>query len=199
MNDSGIFQPGDIVIGTPDPNKSVYSATGEKLIKDGVSIYGDSRTLETQSRELIQSVLRSGGKPLNASSAVQGKSTTRKMTKNKSNSFANGSSAGYPTYPMAVTEEVKAPPVKLISVQFENDFGKMKAKVIDLIEHDLAFMLVFENEDSVVFEPKVGELLALHTADKRRHEVYYPGVTFDSSTNTNKFMILFKVPAEEQE
>ena len=197
MNESGIFQPGDIVIGTSDPTKSVYSATGEKLIKDGVSIYGDSRTLEAQSRELIQSVIRSGGKPLNATAAVQGKSTTRKMTKNKQTSFPSNEIVS--RYPIAFPEETKAPPVKLISVQFENDFGKMKAKVIDLIEHELAFMLVFENEDSMVFEPKVGELLALHTADKRRHEVYYPGVTFDSSTNSNKFMILFKVPAEEQE
>jgi hypothetical protein len=84
-------------------------------------------------------------------------------------------------------------------VQFENDFGKIKSKVENIIEHELAFMLVYSDEDAMVFEPKVGELLAIHTPDKQRIEVYYPGVTFDSPDSTKKFMILFKVPAEDQE
>ena len=199
MNDSGMFRPGDVVIGSPDPTKSVYSATGEKLINDGVSIYGDKRILESQSKELMQSAIRSGGKPLSVNAATKGKPTTRKMVKNKGKSFSEEMKNIYFELQKAGVEEAPTPIVKLVTVQFENAFGKIKAKVMSLIEHDLAFMLVFENEDSMVFEPKIGEQLALHTQDKRRYDVYYPGVTFDSSNNSNKFMILFKVPEEDQE
>ena len=97
--------------------------------------------------------------------------------------------------------KTSAPPVeeKLQMIQFENDFGKMKAKVVHVIEQELAFMLIFKDEESMVFEPKVGESLVLHTPNKRRVDVYYPGVTFDSPDDGKKFMILFKLPEEEQE
>jgi len=50
-----------------------------------------------------------------------------------------------------------------------------------------------------LFEPKVGESLRLHTPSREVFEVYYPGVTFDSPDSDKKFMILFKVPEENQE
>jgi hypothetical protein len=60
-------------------------------------------------------------------------------------------------------------------------------------------MLVFTDDDSMVFEPKIGETLVLHTPERYRASVYYPGVTFNSPDSDKKFMILFKVLEEEQE
>ena len=89
--------------------------------------------------------------------------------------------------------------VVLHTVQFENDFGKIRAKVEQVIEHEHAFMLVFTDEDAVVFEPKTGESLVFHTDDRRVFSVYYPGVTFNWPADDKKFMILFKLPEENQE
>jgi hypothetical protein len=99
----------------------------------------------------------------------------------------------------AYQEPVRHDEVKQYTVQFENDFGKMKARVEQMIEHPQAYMLVFKDEDAVVFEPKVGETLVFHTTDREQVSVYYPGVTFDSPDSSKKFMILFKVPEENQE
>jgi hypothetical protein len=90
----------------------------------------------------------------------------------------------------------EAAPVKLRTIQFENAFGKMKAKVEYVVEHETAFMLVFSDADSMVFEPKTGESLAFYSIDNTRHDVYYPGVTFDSPDSGKKYMILFKLPEE---
>jgi len=194
--DSGIFKTGDLVIGSSDPAKSVYSATGSKILSNGVSIYGDAGELEAQGDELTKSALRSGGKLLRTTSQTDTK--TNKKTVSKKNKVKQVSMNTYLDSTPAAQTQPEIEEVQY-SIQFENSFGKMKAKVEHLVQHELAYMLIFKDEDSVVFEPKVGETLILHTPQRERVEVYYPGVTFDSPVNSKKFMILFKVPEENQE
>ena len=209
--DNSMYRVGDIVIGSSDPSKSVYSITGTKINPEGVSLYGSDKDLTARAKDLARSAVMAGGIPIpitqGNSSSIQNKKLKKKTTKtNIQEAFSREN------YMASVSHEignyvksdgaayVPQEPVRTQStVQFENDFGKIKSKVESIVEHDLAFMLVYSDEDSVVFEPKVGELLAIHMPDKRRIEVYYPGVTFDSPDNSKKLMILFKVPAENQE
>jgi len=206
--DNSMYRVGDIVIGSSDPSKSVYSITGTKINPEGVTLYGSDKDLTARAKDLARSAVMAGGIPIpitqGNSSSPQNKKLKKKITKpGKQEAFSREDYMATVSHEIGnYTQSNNAPqePVRTQStVQFENDFGKIKSKVESIVEHDLAFMLVYSDEDSVVFEPKVGELLAIHMPDKRRIEVYYPGVTFDSPDNSKKLMILFKVPAENQE
>jgi hypothetical protein len=198
QQDTSIYRTGDLVIGSSDPGKSVYSSSGSKLIDSGVTIYGSSDALQEQYKDIVRSATMSGGKKI-AVSSPKGSSVKPKTKTKKSRSLSDISQP-FDWTQVEATEPAPAadPPLKLKSVQFENDFGKIKAKVEHVVEHSQAYLLIFSDEDSVVFEPKVGELLILHT-ENLSETVYYPGVTFNSPENTKKFMILFKVPEENQE
>ena len=82
-------------------------------------------------------------------------------------------------------------PVKLETVIFENEFGKMRAKVENILDHPQAMLLIFSSDDDVVFEPKIGETLTIYR-NKTPQTVYYPGVIFDWTDNIKRAMILFK-------
>jgi hypothetical protein len=198
QQDTSIYRTGDLVIGSSDPGKSVYSSSGAKLIDSGVSIYGSSDDLQEQYKDIVRSATMSGGKKITVSSPKG--STAKAKIKNKKTRSLSDTSQPFDWAQIVTPEPIAeaGPPVKLKSVQFENDFGKIKAKVEHVVEHSQAYLLIFSDEDSLVFEPKVGELLILHT-DNSSETVYYPGVTFNSPENTKKFMILFKVPEENQE
>lgn len=202
-NDSSMFKIGDIVIGSSDPSKSVYSSTGAKVIKDGVSIYGNEGDLLEKEKELVGSITRNGGKVMQTAQIKKvKKKITNKPAVNKRESASSMSFASNFSSFSELAEEESVEPVrpKLQTIQFENEFGKMKAKVEHVVEHEQAFMLVFSDDDSVVFEPKIGENLKLHIRSQHEtFDVYYPGVTFNSPESTKKLMILFKVPAENQE
>jgi hypothetical protein len=202
-NDNGIYRVGDIVVGSSDPGKSVYSASGTRIIDDGVSLYGSDKALSAQGKELVNSAIRSGGVPVSVAKSNKSltvKKTTKKKTVVKQPEqfsaadylaqFDVADAAERPSFVTPVTAVEK-------TIQFENSFGRMKAKVEYMLEQELAYMLVFKDEDSVVFEPKVGEILTLHTPDKEQVPVYYPGVMFDAPEGSRKMMILFKVPSEE--
>jgi hypothetical protein len=194
--DASIYRPGDIVIGSSDPAKSVYSATGTKIMQEGVSVYGSEKELMERHKDIAQLAARSGGTILKLTEQPNKKQNKRKQIKSTVKkpvhehmyeSFINFNNTEQPQEALTPASFV---------LKFENAFGKIKAKVEDLIQHELAFMLVFTNEDAVVFEPKVGETLILHTPDRQQHEVYYPGVTFDAPDSVKKLMILFRVPSE---
>jgi hypothetical protein len=195
IQNDNTFRPGDIVIGSSDPNKSVYSSTGAKVIDDGVVVYGDSTTLNEYRKAIVTSAARGGGKPVTAQKPVNKKLAKKKTTKMASNNVLDVES-----YMQSFQEQqqVQIYEKQPITVQFENAFGRIKAHLEDLIEHEQAFMLVFKNEDSVLFEPKVGESLTLHTSLSGMNTVYYPGVTFDWPNSSKKLMILFKVPADQE-
>jgi hypothetical protein len=171
----------------------VYSVTGARIIKDGVSLYGTDSELAEQQKELLSSITRNGGKMLsNSVNSKTAKVKKKNLAKTRQTAISYELTEAY-------QEPVRHDEVKQYTVQFENDFGKMKARVEQMIEHPQAYMLVFKDEDAVVFEPKVGETLVFHTTDREQVSVYYPGVTFDSPDSSKKFMILFKVPEENQE
>ncbi len=191
QQDSSIYRTGDLVIGSSDPSKSVYSPSGEKLIDSGVSIFGSPEDLEGHYRDIVRSATMSGGKKIPLQQTGPIKKTKKTRNSSRTSEFPQ-------TWTSFQEQPVSAPVVRLKTVQFENSFGKIKAKVEHVLNHEQAYMLIFSDEDSVVFEPKVGEQLVLHT-EYGEHSVYYPGVTFNSPQDTKKLMILFKVPLEDQE
>jgi hypothetical protein len=198
-SDSGMFKVGDIVVGSSDPNRPVYSATGGKLIDNGVAIYGRESDLSQVQKEMYESMSRSGGKRLYVSSTtntpIKKKAGKKSQREAKNNAVAHFQSTH--TISNNVDEEVyETPKPRLQTIQFENSFGKMKAKVEHVVEHETAFMLVFSDSDAMVFEPKTGESLSFYSVDRERYDVYYPGVTFDSPDSSKKYMILFKLPEE---
>jgi hypothetical protein len=192
MDNANIYKTGDLVVGSADPSKSVYSPTGARIRQDGVSIFGNPEDLEAQRIDIVRSATFSGGKPLSSTVEAKTVQVKKKQSKGKQIETLN-----YTTRPLF--EPVQTKESELETIQFENSFGRMKAKVEHILEHDIAFMLIFSDEDSVVFEPKVGENLVLHTPDKRRVDVYYPGVIFNSPGNSKKSMILFKSLDKNQE
>jgi hypothetical protein len=184
------FNIGDVVVGSADPSKSVYSATGSKLIPNGVRIHGDEEVVKNRQKEFLKIAQNHGGVLLISSSgkhaANEGKFKKSKKTQVKQYEVEDEAEE------VAPTSKAQPAPKNYITVQFENSFGKMKAKVLHVIEHEQAYMLIFENEDAVVFEPKTGETLTFHTPHQKNQTVYYPGVTFNSPQGAEKFMILFK-------
>jgi hypothetical protein len=200
--DDSIFRLGDIVIGSSDPGKSVYSATGNKINDEGVFVYGDASGLDERRKDLVTSAVRSGGKLLKTHNSER---TTKKIKSKKKMTSDSAAQMNIDEYVRYIQENEspasrqKEQPIEKESVlvQFENDFGKIKVKIEHLVDHPQAFMLVFKDEDSVLFEPKVGESLSLHTS-LGSFVVYYPGVTFDWPDSSKRIMILFKVFVVEE-
>ncbi len=198
MSDPTKLNIGDVVVGTSDPSKSVYDSNGRK-IREGVAFVGSEKDVEELRESIIRSAAAAGGKisPL--------KKTGKKAKKPVKNKTLSG--RAYPTEPTYVPlnepEPIQPPsmwegsqeeniPVELETVSFENDFGKIRAKVETVIEHEMAFLLLFSNEDDITFEPKVGETLQFIRRSGYRFEVYYPGVIFSWTDGVKKAMILFK-------
>jgi hypothetical protein len=203
-NDASMFRTGDLVIGSSDSTKSVYSSTGAKIIPDGAVIYGKQSDVDAQQRDIVSSLVRNGGKPISMDGQKRpGKKAQRsyKHKKAASSAYIDYSTVDYQSEHKLKTTEVEAAPIqRLTTVQFENSFGKIKAKVEHVIEHEQAFLLVFTDEDAVVFEPKTGETLVLHIQEQHdSYEVYYPGVTFNSPDSSKKLMILFKIPVDTEQ
>lgn len=204
-SDSGIYKLGDIVIGSSDPSRSVYSANGAKIDSEGVAIYGSEKDLSRQSKEFIASVTRNGGVLVpvntntNTANAKKKPSKPKKTPASRYMQSQQEESTEISYYETFKNTETPEPQTTSATIQFENDFGTIKAKVEYFVEQELAVMLIFKDEESLIFEPKIGETLTLHTPEKIRLNVYYPGVTFDSPDSNKKFMILFKVPEENQE
>lgn len=200
---SSAYRLGDIIVGSSDPNKSIYSATGQKIVQDGVEVYGNPKDIKKISEELTRSMMRHGGELIPQKQEKTKKTVSRKGIKKKSNSSFSGmmsrSNLNDASYEPEYTEPVKESPVVLETVQFENSFGNIKAKVEHLVESELAFMLIFTDEDAMVFEPRIGETLVLRKPNRQKQEVYYPGVTFDMPETSKKLMILFKVPETTEE
>jgi hypothetical protein len=186
------LKPGDVVIGQADPLSPVYSNTGAKLVENGVRFYADEKDIANRRNILLKMTENQGGKLL----ADSNKKSIKKIASKRG--AAQKTLESYQEYAAknmekdVVHEEVSR---VLETVQFENQFGKIKAKVEKVIEEELAFMLVFSNEDMVVFEPKIGETLNLYTPEKQKFAVYYPGVTF-SYPPDKRLMVLFKLPVE---
>ena len=196
MKDITNIKTGDLVVGTSDPSKSVYSPTGSK-IRDGIALAGSPEDIASLQDSIMKSAVSMGGKKV--------------ITDNKKSSGKKKKAIGqkpYPTVNSYKVEDEYIPPVAtyvspsepeivLETVIFENGFGKMRAKVENVLEHPQAFLLVFSNDDEVVFEPKVGETLTFYR-NRISFQVYYPGVIFDWTDGVKKAMILFKTDIENE-
>ena len=196
------LRTGDLVIGTRDPSKSVYSAEGKKLVDGGIAIVGDAEEI-AQLQNQIKKAAKQSGKQITEEKKA------KKKTGRKSNNTTNyislpkespNYSPDLSTYSQPIEkfyDEAEAEKPKLQQVYFENAFGKIRSSVESVIEHEAAFMLVFSNEEEIVFEPKVGETLVF-TYNKTVYSVYYPGVIFDWTDGIKKAMILFKASEENE-
>ena len=69
---------------------------------------------------------------------------------------------------------------KKFNVVFVSGLGKIKVKVLGVLEAGNAYALVFESEDDITFEPKSGEELELILDEKvtESQKVFYPGFLF---------------------
>lgn len=192
-----MFKPGDVVIGSTDPSKSVYSATGAKISENSHSLYGSLEQLENLEKDFVSSLTRNGGRKITSLNSKE-KNKTKKIKKQhhrNAAAFTVHNEIEDSTQEQSSQQKEES----YTTIQFENDFGKIKAKALYISEHDQALMLVFKNEEEVVFEPKVGERLQIYINRYTKHHVYYPGVTFNSPFDNKRFMILFKVPEETTE
>lgn len=193
MTQDSIFRTGDLIVGSSDPRKSVYSETGAKLANNGVKIYGSQEDIEAQQEEILSYVSKSGGKRMTSTSSLEKKQVKRKKAKPTQSQYVEEKeTVSYDN----IESATKPAETVMYTIQFENDFGKIKSKIESYDEQDMAIMLVFPDEDSVLFEPRVGEALKLYLPQQSAQDVYYPGVTFNSPDSSKKLMILFKIPAE---
>jgi hypothetical protein len=187
------LRTGDLVIGTTDPAKSVYSSQGKKLIDTGVALVGSESDIDALQQTIKNAAMQTGGQIIEQKNT---KKKTGKKIKNSSNYVTLDQSPAYSLTPVSNTptpepiqSQIEKP--KPQQVYFENAFGKIRSAVESIVEHEAAFMLVFSSEEEIVFEPKVSETLAF-TWNKITYSVYYPGVIFDWTDGVKKAMILFK-------
>ena len=200
--DQSHFKSGDVVIGSSDPSKSVYSPTGIKLDQNGVSIFGREADIRAQQKQFEDVAIKGGGKLIKTTTSSKSHIGKKKNSR-KSTEMSKPARLSFTDFEQETEEDyaaTPAPEVRQETVIFENSFGRIKSKVNYVVEHPQAIMLIFADEDSIVFEPKIGEMLMLYRdGSYRAEQVYYPGVTFNSPDSTRKFMILFKVPEENQD
>jgi len=177
------LQTGDLVVGTNDPTKSVFSPDGRRLLQEGVVLVGSEEDI-TRIQDKIKTAGEKTGKPL-----VENKKYKKKINKTLTN---------YTSTPATQRPAAEVPAKVLNSyIYFENSFGRIRCGVEHVQEHAQAFMLVFGSEDDIVFEPKIGETLEL-TYERIKYSVYYPGVIFDWTDGIKKVMILFKSSNENE-
>lgn len=184
------LQTGDVIVGINDPSKSVYSAHGKKIIAEGVSLVGSAEDI-TRLQSKIKHMAEQTGKQLDENKKL--KKRTTKNVKAESKYFQ-------PHYEIETPETILPQINQILSsvyIYFENSFGRIRCSVENVTEHAQAFMLVFSNEDDIVFEPKTGETLEF-TWNRDKYTVYYPGVIFDWTDGVKKIMILFKAPQENE-
>lgn len=192
------LRTGDLVIGTRNPSESVYSAEGRKLVDGGVAIVGDEEDIQELQQQIKKAAKQSGQqiveekKPRKKAIKKSNKVTKYIPVTKESPNYLPDMSETMVENTYIVEEKIKPQ-----QVYFENAFGKIRSAVERVIEHDLAFMLLFSSEDEIVFEPKVSETLDF-TYNKISYSVYYPGVIFDWTDGVKKAMILFKVPKENE-
>lgn len=190
------IKTGDLVIGNSDPSKAVFSNNGKKL-NDGVFFAGSEASLEEIADSMVKTAVRAGAKiePMK-------KSKTKKQAKStytRTVPITKGIQEKEEDRHISTLESstrLAAQSVKKETITFENSFGRMRVTVENILEHDFAFLLVFTDSQQLIFEPKVGESLALQLQSGDSYQVYYPGVIFDWPDRVKKAMLLFKKTEE---
>jgi hypothetical protein len=190
------IKTGDLVIGNSDPSRAVFSNNGKKL-NDGVFFAGSETSIEEIANSMLKTAVRAGAKiePMKKSKTKkQAKSTYTRIapiTKGTQEKEEDRHISTLESSNMRVEQ-----PVKKETITFENAFGRMRVAVENILEHDFAFLLVFTDSQQLIFEPKIGESLALQLQAGESYQVYYPGVIFDWPDGVKKAMLLFKKTEE---
>lgn len=180
------YKPGDYIVGR-------YSENGS-IIKPG-KLVGDSEEIESLQKTIIEHSGRSGGRLL----GTPDKPKKAKLPKSKlvktSKPIAKEDIAEESLFPMSFKEEPKqeSPPKR---IYLQNQMGRIKLVVEDILENDMAFCLVFKNDDDIVLVPKAGETLIMVDPEGEEHLVYFADALFTWTDRVKKLMILFKTTEE---
>lgn len=86
--------------------------------------------------------------------------------------------------------------VKRQSVYLHNKMGKIKLQVESVLESEMAYCLVFSDDDAVIFTPNAGETLNFTDQNGETTPVYYADTLFTWTDGVKKIMILFKTKDE---
>lgn len=181
---------GDVVVG--------------KYMEDGTpikasSVTHDAEELAKRQKMYNQHAARSDGAELLEvvkTSVKKGRksSTPKKVVKAKN-------SGDYPEEltPAVTAREVEQeftkkpePMVKKKAVYLHNKMGKIKMQVEAVLESEMAYCLVFNNEDDMIFTPNAGETLNFTDVQGDTTAVYYADTLFSWTDGNKKLMILFK-------
>lgn len=91
----------------------------------------------------------------------------------------------------------QARPASKKNVYLHNSLGKITLPVIDVMENESAYMLVFANNDDVRIIPATGTTLSFTNHRNETSMVYYANALFDWTDGTKRIMILFKTNDDE--
>jgi hypothetical protein len=178
------LKPGDVVVGS-------YSDNGARIRP--ASTPDTEEEVERRRIAFAQSAAISGGKIYNAGQKVKKKKTTTA----KKRTVVQTDDDVAPLTPYETNKELETEKIENIAksakvVYLHNQMGRIKMKVEDVLDSEMAYCLVFSNEDAVIFTPNAGETLNFIDQYGNSHEVYYANTTFSWTDNTKQLMILFK-------
>jgi hypothetical protein len=178
--DNSQFKAGDFIVGH-------YNDFGAE-IKPG-KLHGDTEDVHDLQKMIIEHSARTGG-------IIHKTEVKIKPTRGRKKSVPQKQS--YPTEPIQTI--IEPPPVLSIdssrkrkkSVYLFNALGKIKLNVEEVLESEMAYCLVFANEDDMIFVPKAGETLTFINNNGAEQSVYFANSIFTWVDQTKQLMILFK-------
>ena len=94
-------------------------------------------------------------------------------------------------FPTLKTAQETIPVIKHV-VYLHNALGKIKMQVEAVPDSEMAYCLVFSDEDDVIFTPNPGETLKFVDQRGDTTPVYYANTLFNWTDGKKKLMILFK-------
>lgn len=77
-------------------------------------------------------------------------------------------------------------------VYLHNQMGKIKMYVEDVLDSEMAYALIFANEDDMIFIPNAGETLNFVNLSGDSYKVYFANTVFNWTDDVKRIMILFK-------
>lgn len=98
----------------------------------------------------------------------------------------------------AVVASVKQEPKKKMTVYLHNALGKIKLSVEAVLESEMAYCLVFANDDDVIFVPNAGETLTFINTFNKEFPVYYTNTLFSWTDGIKQLMVLFKDDSDKE-
>ena len=208
---SGMYETGDLIVGS-------YREDGSK-ISNG-QLYGNTEEISKLTKKIISAGINSGAvvssqplsKPVRGKNKVKNETKTPEKPKSQPKTLSEKQAAvdeiytthinnlqnkSLPIIHYTTNNANSASPLHTFAVICVNAFGKIKIKVIDYLEDDLSVILVFENEEAITFEPKIGEYLSLSKNKDHSQHVMYTGFKHTWIDNTKRLLVFIK--SEESE